>query len=67
MLAWLEANGIPWETIHTSGHAPVRDLKRLAAALVPCRLVPIHSFETARFADYFANVERQEDGVWWTM
>ena len=67
VLAWLEDNGIPWESIHTSGHAPVRDLKRLAAALAPRRLVPIHSFETARFAEYFANVERKGDGAWWTV
>ena len=67
VLAWLDANQIPLGTIHTSGHAPVRDLRRLASALAPSRLVPIHSFETARFAEYFANVERQEDGVWWTV
>ena len=65
VIAWLEANGMPWETIHTSGHAPLRDLKRLATALAPDRLVPIHSFETARFKDHFANVELKEDGVWW--
>ena len=67
VIAWLDANGIAWETIHTSGHAPVRDLKRLAAALSARRLVPIHSFETASFGEYFENVERQEDGVWWTV
>lgn len=67
VLAWLDANGITFGTVHTSGHAPVRDLKRLASALAPTRLVPIHSFETARFGEYFSNVERQEDGVWWTV
>ena len=67
VVAWLDANGIPWETIHTSGHAPVRDLQRLAAALSPRRLVPIHSFETAKFGEYFDNVERQEDGAWWAV
>ena len=67
VVAWLDANGIPWETIHTSGHASVEDLKRLAAALSARRLVPIHSFETASFGEYFENVERQEDGIWWTV
>ena len=67
VLDWLETNAIPFETIHTSGHASVRDLQRLASALAPRRLVPIHSFETARFGEYFDNVDRKEDGVWWTV
>ena len=67
VLAWLEARGIPFGQIHTSGHAPASDLQRLATALAPQRLVPIHSFETARCGEYFANVERREDGVWWTV
>ena len=67
VLDWLEANAIPFETIHTSGHASVGDLQRLATALSPRRLVPIHSFETARFGEYFENVDRKEDGVWWTV
>ena len=46
---WLERSGIPWQVFHTSGHASVADLQRFAAALAPRRLVPIHSFETARF------------------
>ena len=62
---WLEENRIPMQVIHTSGHASVADLKRFAAALAPRRLVPIHSFETGRFADFFDNVEQQDDGVWW--
>ena len=62
---WLEENGIPWQVLHTSGHASVADLQRFAAALAPRRLVPIHSFETARFVEFFDNVDRQEDGVWW--
>ena len=62
---WLEENGIPLQVLHTSGHASVADLQRFAAALAPRRLVPIHSFETARFAEFFDNVDRQEDGEWW--
>lgn len=62
---WLEANGIPLQVLHTSGHASVADLQRFAAALAPRRLVPIHSFETARFAEFLDNVDRQEDGEWW--
>lgn len=67
VLDWLRTNAIPFETIHTSGHAAVRDLRRLATAFAPRRLVPIHSFETARFGEFFENVERKEDGAWWTI
>lgn len=62
---WLDDNNIPLQTIHTSGHASVADLRRFASALAPRRLVPIHSFETARFGEFFDNVAQQEDGVWW--
>ena len=65
VLAWLATHGIRYSHIHTSGHASVPDLQRLAAGIAPKRLVPIHSFETAKFGEFFANVERQEDGVWW--
>ena len=62
---WLEENNIPMQVIHTSGHASVADLKRFAGALAPRRLIPIHSFETGRFGEFFDNVEQQDDGVWW--
>ena len=61
----LEERGVPWEVIHTSGHASVADLRRFAGALAPRTLVPIHSFETARFGEFFGNVARKDDGVWW--
>ena len=38
------ARGIPLEIIHTSGHASVVDLKRLATAVSPKVLVPIYTF-----------------------
>ena len=63
--SWLDEKGIPMSQIHTSGHAPVKDLKRFAAALAPGKLVPIHSFETGRFGEFFDNVETKDDGVWW--
>ena len=62
---WLRDNDIPLQTIHTSGHASVADLRRFASALAPRRLVPIHSFETDRFGEFFDNVVQQEDGAWW--
>ena len=65
VLTWLERHGISRRTIHTSGHASVADLTRFAGALAPRTLVPIHSFETGRFAEFFPNVVRKEDGQSW--
>jgi len=65
VLKWLERNGIPRCNIHTSGHASVADLKRFAGALAPRTLVPIHSFETGRFREFFDRVVQKEDGEWW--
>ncbi|MCY4501003.1 MAG: MBL fold metallo-hydrolase [Alphaproteobacteria bacterium] len=65
VLRWLERNGVSWASIHTSGHASTADLQRFAAALAPRALVPIHSFETGRFPDFFDNVVPREDGEWW--
>lgn len=58
--------GIPLEHAHTSGHASIGDLKRLAKAIAPKMLVPIHTFEPGRFSDHFGpRVTRMEDGDWW--
>ena len=65
VVSWLEDHGIPWNIIHTSGHASVADLRRFAAALAPRKLVPIHSFDTDRFPEFFDNVVQEQDGVWW--
>ena len=62
---WLAAKGIPMDVIHTSGHASPGDLQRFASALSPRRLVPIHSFETDKFGEFFDNVEQKDDGEWW--
>jgi hypothetical protein len=43
----------------------VSDLKRLADALAPKMLVPIHSFEPEQFPDHFENVVLKDDGQWW--
>lgn len=60
------ARGIPLEHAHTSGHASISDLKRLADAIAPRMLVPIHTFESHRFSDHFGAIVRQKnDGEWW--
>ncbi len=65
VVRWLESHGIPWQSIHTSGHASTADLQRFADALAPRKLVPIHSFEGDRFSEFFDNVVQEQDGLWW--
>jgi ribonuclease J len=54
---------IPMNVIHTSGHAYLHDLKRLAEALKPRMIVPIHTLFGDEFKNHFANVYRFDDGV----
>jgi ribonuclease J len=61
----LAAAGVRLEHLHTSGHASVRDLRRLVEAVAPRCLVPIHSEAGDRYPQLFPNVMRQDDGVWW--
>jgi ribonuclease J len=50
------------EQVHTSGHAVLNDLQRFAKALSPKCLVPIHTFEAARYSKFFENVNIVKDG-----
>ncbi len=59
--------GIPFEVIHTSGHASPIDLQRLATAIAPKRLIPIHTFARERFPELFDNVSLIDDGEWTTV
>jgi ribonuclease J len=52
---------------HTSGHAPVADLQRLATALNPRKLVPIHTEHGEDFSQKFANVVTLNDGERWAL
>lgn len=64
--AELEARGVSFLPIHTSGHASIVDLKRLAEALAPEALVPVHTFEGDRYGELFGgSVRRVKDGEWW--
>ena len=47
---------------HTSGHATVEDLKRLAEAFKPRMLVPIHTEHGEEYSQLFANVVQLNDG-----
>ena len=65
-LAELTNRGVPLDSVHTSGHASIADLKRLADAMAPDVLVPVHTFEGDRYQDLFGNnIARRADGEWW--
>lgn len=55
---------LPFSKIHTSGHASIGDLQRLAKAVAPRRLMPIHTFNPDMYPDLFNNVISSTDGKW---
>lgn len=63
----LQAAGVPFVLDHASGHASVTDLQRLAVALRPKRLVPIHTEAADQYGKFFKHVEYHDDGEWWTV
>jgi ribonuclease J len=56
--------GLPFEEIHTSGHASPKDLQRFAAAIKPRKLTAIHTFQPEVFPQLFENVVPTKDGEW---
>ena len=65
LLAFLDDHQIPFSVHHTSGHASIADLRRLADAIGAARVVPIHTFGSHRFTDHFQHVDAKPDGEWW--
>ena len=47
---------------HTTGHALLKDLKRLAVALSPKMLIPVHTDCPEKFQEHFKQVVLVEDG-----
>jgi len=66
-LDWLKKMNIPLIKCHTSGHAPLTDLKKLANAISPKMLVPIHTFNPELYNKHFKNVVMKNDGQWWEL
>ena len=63
----LQRHAIPLTIAHASGHATVADLKRLATALRPQRVVPIHTATPERFVALFDCAELHADEEWWAV
>ena len=66
-LEWLRHHEIPLVECHTSGHASVWDLVRLRKAFSNAPVVPIHTLNADRFHELFGNVQRHNDGEWWSV
>jgi len=64
-LDWLSKWKIPLVKCHTSGHAPLKDLRQLRNAFQEAVAVPIHTDNPERFTDLFGNVAIHKDGEWW--
>jgi ribonuclease J len=62
---WIKKNNISMYYCHTSGHAHISDLQRLAESIAPETIVPIHSFEPQMYPKLFKNVRLENDGIWW--
>ncbi|MGN6448340.1 MAG: MBL fold metallo-hydrolase [Brucella intermedia] len=58
---------LPFQEIHTSGHASPKDLQRFAAAVKPRKLTAIHTFQPEVFPRLFENVVLSKDGEWQTV
>jgi len=57
-----EKYGIALTSVHTSGHASWRDLKRLITAIRPATVIPMHTEHAGVFAQHFSNVLLPSDG-----
>ena len=57
-----EKHGIARTKLHTSGHASLTDLQRIAEGLKPELVVPIHTERADDFAQHFAGVRVLADG-----
>ncbi len=53
--------GVDIELIHTNGHATIEDLKDFAKTLNPKTLVPIHTFSSESYPEFFENVKILDD------
>jgi len=64
----LQSANVPLIQHHTSGHATPADLVRLAQALRPDAVVPIHTESPSTYATAFGEiVKAHADGTWWTV
>lgn len=59
----LKNAGFIIKLLHTSGHASIVDIRRVITALVPKKIVPIHTMVPDSFLDLSTRAEMQVDGI----
>jgi ribonuclease J len=64
---WLSGRQIPLTLVHRSGHASVAALERLATAMSPRDVVPVHTRHADRYKELFPNVCKRSDGECWSV
>jgi ribonuclease J len=62
--AWASDRGLAFHQIHSSGHAYEADLRRMAEAINPARLTPIHTADPHAFKAIFPRVVVTKNGAW---
>ena len=62
--SWARTNDVAFQIVHGSGHAHRNDLVRLANAISPDRLMPIHTSEPGRYEELFGRVQCVGNGEW---
>jgi ribonuclease J len=62
-LDFAERRRLRLEVAHASGHAHPEDLRRLAAAVAPRMLVPVHTTEPGSYRKMYGKVFEAQDGV----
>jgi ribonuclease J len=56
-LDFIAQKGMVIKHIHTSGHADLSGLKKMIEVVKPKHLVPIHTFESARYTELFQGID----------
>jgi len=62
LVQFLKSQGIELTEIHTSGHAYVEDLEKLACAIHPGCVIPIHTFSPDQYGTIYKNIVQLDDG-----
>jgi len=62
MAGFQQETGVKFVYAHTSGHAPLVDLKTFAQAINPKMLIPVHTEYPEEFKEHFENVVEMADG-----
>ena len=59
-----QGRSVAFHFIHSSGHAHRDDLIRIAEAISPKRLMPIHTDQPARYGELVGTVQHAANGEW---